>query len=472
MFPCEYKPKGGKLGAGSFGEVNIVEKKDGAQYVFKKIKKDKRLKNISYFYDPIELDIIFRINSPYLVKGVDITTKNECTEEVGVVMNYIEGDLFKDLYVLSDAQKKKIMYDVSMAVKCLHDNSYLHLDIKPENMMYNKNLEGKPQGILIDYGLASYVPEGVAKGIKTTQPRITFDYSSPQAAIQFTSKKEIFKYNDKDDIWSLGISFINFYMDMYDYIESKGIKEHRDYKKLHNLYMEKFSPKFIDEFLETRVMTFIKTFTPKEKEEFKDLLKNILNTNSEKRYNINQVIAHPFFKEFRTTHNTCLTVKPLNYDLSKVPEKYFKGVKEIPRICKKYIPYQRLQVLFMAVDIYLRVLAQSKMDVLEKIHHGLPYLCVLIAHKYFAWSENDDDFVQNIYTVTEYETVVYKTIKGLINEERYYRQFDNLQEAQKFYDMYIKNTKNIDKYLNNLPIVKIPKGNKKIAEAKIRDLKV
>ena len=471
MFPCEYKPKGNKLGEGSFGEVNIVEKKDGSEYVFKKIKKDKRLKNISYFYDPIELDIIFRINSPYLVRGVDITTKNECTEEVGVVMKYIEGDLFKDLYVLSDHQKKKIMYDIVMAVKCLHDNNYLHLDIKPENMMYNKNVDGKPQGILIDYGLASYVPEGVSKGIKTTQPRITFDYSSPRAAIQLTHKKEVYDYNDKDDIWSVGIAFLNFYMDIYDYIDSKGIKEHRDYKKLYNLYMEKFSSGFIDEFLETRVLNLIKKFTPKEKEEFKDLLRNLLHTNPEKRYNINQVVAHPFFKEFRTTQSKCMTMKPSNYDLSKVPSKYFEGVKEIPSICMKYIPYQRLQVLFMAVDIYLRVLAQAQENVLEKIHHGLPYLCVLIAHKYFAWSENDDDFVQNIYAVSEYETVVYKTIRGLINEERYYNQFSNLQEAQKFYNMYIKDTKNIDKYLNNLPIVKM-RGNGKIGKAKIEDLKL
>lgn len=467
MFSCKYTSKNKSLGEGSFGAVSLVEK-DGKKYVLKTIKEDNIYKK-DFFNDPIELDIIFRLNSPHLVKGVEIVVSNECSDNIGVVLEYIDSNLSDDLDkgLISSKNKKKLMYDVALGLKCLHDNNFIHLDIKPENMMYRSG--DVPVGVLIDYGLGSYTPEGIYKGIKTLHPRLTFDYSSPRSIRE--SEKKIGYYDASDDIWALGISYIDFFIDFQDYLYINDIKvedEKKSSKLLSNFLLEKFDNKNIDIFLNNRVLKFTEDFSVEEKEQFKDLLKNMLTIELNKRYTIDQVINHSFFREFRTGKSECYLHKPQKYNLNNIPQKYFLELQEIAKICQKDIPNERLDILFMAIDIYLRFICQSSIELMNVIEDWLPRLCMLIAYKYYNWSE-DDKLLDEIVLKSFMETTVYKIIGGKIREERYYEKFNMLEDAQRFYDLHIKELKNIRNYLNDLPMEK-SSGKRKISGAKIKDL--
>jgi serine/threonine protein kinase len=91
MFQCKYKI-GKLLGEGTYGKAYLVSNLDSNQnYAYKTILIDKDDK-ISKISNPIELDIMFRLNSPNLLKGIDITIPGECTNEFGIVSEYLEED--------------------------------------------------------------------------------------------------------------------------------------------------------------------------------------------------------------------------------------------------------------------------------------------------------------------------------------------------------------------------------------------
>jgi len=465
MFSCKYNVKTRNIGSGSYGIVSIVEK-DGDKYAFKKIKKDEVLK-ASYFYNPIELDILFRLNSPYLVKGEEITVPKECEpNSVGLVSEYIDGNLGKDIKNFNMKERKRMMYDIALGLKCMHDNSYLHLDIKLENTMYRKEI--KPRGVLLDYGLSSYAPYGVEYGINTTQGRFSFDFNSPKIN---PDKYEIFNYNEKDDIWALCITFLEMLAigtdgkgfayvteDIYtNYSKNKEkgniVKSYRELAK-YQTYL--FASNRIDETLEDYVFRY----APKDienKEMLKDLLKNMLKVNDKLRYNIQQVVEHPYFTSEKTRFmekhcfvkdSKLVKIEPhINVD-------YHKGVKDIISYCRKEFRDKSSYILFMAVDIYMRFLYNIHKyheleDKILAMIPELPKMCCLIANKYFYWGEYElDNSIDEIEKFIKEENLIYKVIDGRIREERYFSNCKNFKQIQFVYDFFFKNDKNLENFLN------------------------
>lgn len=443
MSTCEYTFKGKPVGEGTFGIVSVVEK-DGKKYAFKRIKGEEKIP--SNFYDPVELDIMFRLKSPYLMQGVDITVEGEChSTDIGIVTEYLDGDVEKNLKKLTYPEKKRMLYDIALGLKCLHDNNYIHLDIKIANVMYRKS--PKLQGVLIDYGLASYTPNGIDVGITTNQKRSSFLYSSPEAAK--SNSKKMSHYNGKDDIWSLGIAFCEMFSnidDIFEGIELSNKLNRTDYKTLYSYISKYMSTDNIDSLLDDVVFRKLKIDIVEENN-FKKLLKNMLKVDKNSRFNINEVVNDKFFKEFNEK-DYCFSKKPNNYSLENVKTEYFKGVLDIMDICKDEIPKETLNILFMAIDIYLRVLSQASKEQLSMIE-DLPWMCVLIANKYFYWSEMHIEFNNNIIFHIKEENLIYKIIKGSIREERYFDHCRTVTDAQNVLDFFLQdNMKNIRDYLS------------------------
>jgi len=463
-FTCKYDFKTRNIGSGTYGEVSIVER-DGFKYAFKKIKIDNQLKK-SYFFNPLELDIIFRLQSPYLVRGEEITVPKECTpNEVGVVTEYIDGNLGKDIAKMPYVHRKKIMIDIARGLKCLHDNNYLHLDIKIDNCMYHKEIQ--PRGVLLDYGLGSYAPFGVENGVFSSQGRLTFEYNSPQSAPKADG---YYYYTDKHDIWALGITFLEFICDgnfnyittdIYNDKDKEG--DDKALKVLSKYQTYYFSEKRIDDLLNDFVFKYT-TIEIDDKDLLVDLIKNMLKVNENMRYNIDQVINHPYFAKYKITQNDdkyCFTKQPKIYepiDMEKY-HNYLNGVNEIVRICKTEIGYETSYILFMAVDIYMRFLLNvqkygDKKDEIISSIENLPKMCILIANKYFHWSEyNYDEYVMEIEDHIAEENLIYKIIDGRIRDERYFLNCNNVAEVRFVYDYFIKpkgnsHNPNLIKYLS------------------------
>jgi serine/threonine-protein kinase len=76
-----------------------------------------------------------------------------------LLMEYVEAANLKELYAQHDAvlleNVAQILIDMAVALEHMHDNGFMHLDFKPENVLITRN--GKVR--LVDFDLAQEIPE-------------------------------------------------------------------------------------------------------------------------------------------------------------------------------------------------------------------------------------------------------------------------------------------------------------------------
>jgi eukaryotic-like serine/threonine-protein kinase len=80
-----------------------------------------------------------------------------------LLMEYVEAENLKDLYTRHDPvlleNVAQILIDMALALEHMHENGYMHLDFKPENVLITRN--GKVR--LVDFDLAQPIPEKPTK---------------------------------------------------------------------------------------------------------------------------------------------------------------------------------------------------------------------------------------------------------------------------------------------------------------------
>jgi len=83
-----------------------------------------------------------------------------------LLMEYVEADNLKDLYARHDPvlleNVARILLDMAGALEHMHNNGFMHLDFKPENVLVTRNAKVR----LIDFDLAQEIPE---KPVKTSK---------------------------------------------------------------------------------------------------------------------------------------------------------------------------------------------------------------------------------------------------------------------------------------------------------------
>ncbi len=76
-----------------------------------------------------------------------------------LAMEYIESENLKDLYARRDPvlleNVAQILIDMAQALEHMHNNGFMHLDFKPENVLVSRNARVR----LIDFDLARMIPE-------------------------------------------------------------------------------------------------------------------------------------------------------------------------------------------------------------------------------------------------------------------------------------------------------------------------
>ena len=146
-----------QLGRGSFGEVYLVEKTDsGEQYALKVLKKEKVLGNNLVRYAFTERNILLHITHPFIVK---LHFAFQTQEKLIMVMDFCpNGDLGTHLTrekKFSEEKARLYMAEITLALGELHRNGILFRDLKPENVVLDKDGHAK----LTDFGLSK---EGVS----------------------------------------------------------------------------------------------------------------------------------------------------------------------------------------------------------------------------------------------------------------------------------------------------------------------
>ena len=111
------------------------------------------------------------------------------------VMDYIEGQSLEDKGTLSESAALKYIDQVAQALKYVHDKGILHLDIKPANIMIDR----EDNTVLIDFGISKHY-DGGGEATSTT----TVGYSAGYSPIEQMTPCGLKQFTPSTDIYALG----------------------------------------------------------------------------------------------------------------------------------------------------------------------------------------------------------------------------------------------------------------------------
>lgn len=152
-----------KIGAGSFGEVFMIEeKKTGKQFAAKISSKyffDKNVEEIKNLTR--EIEIISKISHPSVIQFIGFSkTDFEEEDKPVIVTDYAPNGSLNDMIQLERSSEPKPewtetrklinIYGIAAAMDYLHFNNIIHRDLKPENILLDRYLHPK----IADFGLS------------------------------------------------------------------------------------------------------------------------------------------------------------------------------------------------------------------------------------------------------------------------------------------------------------------------------
>ncbi|PFH51768.1 hypothetical protein AMATHDRAFT_2683 [Amanita thiersii Skay4041] len=146
------------IGKGAFGEVRLVQKVDtGKVYAMKSLQKAEMLKRDQLAHVRAERDVLAESTSPWVVQ---LFYSFQDPLYLYLVMEFLPGgDLMTMLMkydVFSEDVTRFYMAECILAIEAVHNLGYIHRDIKPDNVLIDKNGHLK----LSDFGLSTGLHRG------------------------------------------------------------------------------------------------------------------------------------------------------------------------------------------------------------------------------------------------------------------------------------------------------------------------
>ena len=264
------------IGRGSFGTVyRCVNKITGEDVAIKEIDLDDNDDDLIDIQN--EIDMLRACESKYVVKYYGCCLLGS---KLWIVMEYMGGGSVKEIVAVQPIKERYIsiiIREVLCALDFLHRGRKIHSDIKAANILLNDRGDVK----LADFGVAS--------SLESRNKAFSF------AGTPFWMAPEVIKesgYDEKCDIWSLGITAIEIAHGAPPYFE--------------------LNPQ--------RVIMLIPQNAPPSLEgnfsaQFKDFVKQCLVKNPEERPSSQQLLLHPFInnnhaKSKKTLADYVAEIKP------------------------------------------------------------------------------------------------------------------------------------------------------------------
>ena len=154
--------------------------------------------NLKDYFQPIQLSFIEKTKKFTFGVSLSLNEFKELSQDDKIL--YIQGKASKN-QISNDILK--IFIDVSNGLKFLHDNNLVHLDIKPTNILVDKDTY---KAYLIDYGL-SCVYNNINKFNCNNQNFVGVTYKYFPAEVINLSENKKYGIGPYTDIYSLGITF-------------------------------------------------------------------------------------------------------------------------------------------------------------------------------------------------------------------------------------------------------------------------
>ncbi|KZF26892.1 cytochrome P450 [Xylona heveae TC161] len=258
-----------QLGKGHFAIVYLcVEKETGHRYAVKKFEKRpgqaEKTKTEGLHQ---EIAVLMSVSHPNM-----LCLKDTFDEDDGVYLVVElapEGELFNWIVMrqkFTEPETRKVFIQLFQGVKYLHERNIVHRDIKPENILVvDKNLTVK----LADFGLSKIIGE---ESFTTTL------YVAPEILEQSNHRK----YTKAVDVWSLGVVL---------YICLCGFPPFSD-----ELYTSE-NPYTLAQQIKMGRFDYPSPYWDSVGDPALDLIDRMLTVDVEKRYTIEDCLAHPWITE-------------------------------------------------------------------------------------------------------------------------------------------------------------------------------
>lgn len=142
------------LGIGAFGQVDLVRKKDDPQrlYAMKILHKNDVFSRKQAAHVKAERDILAQADNEWVVK---LFYSFQDDENLYFVMDYVPGGDLMSLLIKKEVFSEKLSQfyigELTCAIESVHNLGFIHRDIKPDNILIDKNGHIK----LTDFGLCT-----------------------------------------------------------------------------------------------------------------------------------------------------------------------------------------------------------------------------------------------------------------------------------------------------------------------------
>ena len=266
-----------EIGKGNYGSVSLVmNKRTKFPYAIKAINKyNIMIENMSENIQ-LEKNILLKIDHPFIVKLVKCL-KDE--KNIFFLLEYIKGkelfDVIRDIGFLNKEQTNFYIASMMIAIQYLHERKIIYRDIKPENIIIEKNGYLK----LIDFGTAKEIEDRTKTIIGTPH------YMAPEI---ITGEG----YSFQVDFWSISICMYEFMCGEVPF----GEKD-EDPMEIYFAIINK-NLSFPDKYIMID-------------KEFKHIMKKMLDKNPSYRLsNFHSIKNNVWFKDFKWDELTNLNLKP------------------------------------------------------------------------------------------------------------------------------------------------------------------
>ena len=266
LFPVEIRIGPFKLmneiGKGKFATVFLgIHEETGQKVSIKQLKKSE-LNTDNLLIK--EINIQKKLFHPYLTQMYCVIEKSD---DIYIISEYCsKGDIIKNLLekgTFDESFSCKIFQQIISSLEYLHKKNICHRDIKPENILLTEKLDAK----LTDFGLSRYFKKNELLNSSCGSPI----YAAPEML-------EGKSYDGtKIDIWSLGISLYTMVCGELPFVVDD---ENDIYILMDKIIKGNYN---IPEFLSN---------------ECKDLIKNMLVTDPDKRITLEQIKNHKWVNKF------------------------------------------------------------------------------------------------------------------------------------------------------------------------------
>ena len=267
--PYDHYDKVITMGEGSFGRVIKVKSKKGNIYRAMKIINKEKLKLKKEEEEKLikEINILKALDHPNIMKVYEYYNS---PKELDIITELCTGgELFNKIVKVrkfSEAIAAHIMKQLLSVVECCHLQGIIHRDLKPENILIETEEQAKKDYFnikVIDFGTG----EVLANGAKCVQKIGTPFYIAPE----ILSDRP---YDSKCDLWSCGVIL---------YILLSGVQPFNgssDGELFNNI--------------KTKPVSFSKPEWRRISDNAKDLIRNLLEKNPNKRFNARKALDHPW----------------------------------------------------------------------------------------------------------------------------------------------------------------------------------